>query len=42
MDYFLDLLVSLHEPDINPNSNYIHVQNLLTDPFFSLHRRLLS
>lgn len=39
---FLDMLLSLHEPDINPSSNYIHVQNSLTDSFFSLHRRRLS
>lgn len=37
-----DMLLSLHEPDINPSSNYIHVQNPLTDSFFSLHRRRLS
>lgn len=24
--YFLDMLLSLHEPDMNPSSNYIHVQ----------------
>lgn len=36
------MLLSLHEPDINPSSNYIQVQNPLTDSFFSLHRRHLS
>lgn len=37
--YFLDMLLSLHEPDMNPSSNYIHVQNPLTGSFFPLHRR---